>query len=204
MLVIGLTGNYGMGKSTVLKIFRDLGATVIDADSLVRAALNDEKILKRIRGVLGDDVFLSDNSLDKAKAASIIFRDKGLREKVEEILHPIVLKGIDAMLDKTSKETAGEGIVVVEIPLLFEKGYDKKFDRTVTVYTDIETAIGRLKSAGIRQEDAVMRMNAQMPVEEKTSKSDFVIDNNFDLSRTELQVMEIYSRVVQEEKGRHD
>lgn len=204
MLVIGLTGNYGMGKSTVLKIFRDLGATVIDADSLVRAALNDEKILKRIRGVLGDDVFLSDNSLDKAKAALIIFRNKGLREKVEEILHPIVLKGIDAILDKTSKETVGVGIVVVEIPLLFEKGYDKKFDRTVTVYTDIDTAIGRLKSAGIRQEDAVMRMNAQMPVEEKTSKSDFVIDNNFDLSRTELQAMEIYSRLVQEEKGRHD
>ena len=204
MLVIGLTGNYGMGKSTVLKIFRDLGATVIDADSLVRAALNDEKILKRIRGVLGDDVFLSDNSLDKAKAALIIFRNKGLREKVEEILHPIVLKGIDAILDKTSKETVGVGIVVVEIPLLFEKGYDKKFSKTITVYTDIETAIGRLKSAGIRQEDAVMRMNAQMPVEEKTSKSDFVIDNNSDLSRTELQVREIYSRLVQEAKGRHD
>ncbi|MEK6673409.1 MAG: dephospho-CoA kinase [Nitrospirota bacterium] len=204
MLVIGLTGNYGMGKSTVLKIFRDLGATVIDADSLVRAALNDEKILKRIRGVLGDDVFLSDNSFDKAKAALIIFRNKGLREKVEEILHPIVLKGIDAILDKTSKETVGVGIVVVEIPLLFEKGYDKKFSKTITVYTDIETAIGRLKSAGIRQEDAVMRMNAQMPVEEKTSKSDFVIDNNSDLSRTELQVREIYSRLVQEAKGRHD
>lgn len=204
MLVIGLTGNYGMGKSTVLKIFRDLGATVIDTDSLVRAALNDETILERIRGVLGDDVFLSDRSLDKAKTASVIFRDKGLRDKMEEILHPIVLKGIDALLDKISRETTGEGVVVVEIPLLFEKGYDNKFSRTITVYSEIETAIRRLENAGISQEDAVMRLNVQMPVEEKKRKSDFVIDNNSDLSRTELQVRDIYSLLVHEAKDRHD
>lgn len=204
MLVIGLTGNYGMGKSTVLKIFRDLGATVIDTDSLVRAALNDETILERIRGVLGDDVFLSDRSLDKAKTASVIFRDKGLRDKMEEILHPIVLKGIDSLLDKISRETTGEGVVVVEIPLLFEKGYDNKFSRTVTVYSEIETAIRRLENAGISQEDAVMRLNVQMPVEEKKRKSDFVIDNNSDLSRTELQVRDIYSLLVHEAKDRHD
>ncbi len=204
MLVIGLTGNYGMGKSTVLKIFRDLGATVIDSDSLVRAALKDEKILERIRGVLGDDVFLSDKSLDKAKTASVIFRDKGLREKIEDILHPIVLKGIDAVLDQISRETTGEGVAVVEIPLLFEKGYDNKFSRTITVYSEIETAIRRLENAGISQEDAVMRLNVQMPVEEKKRKSDFVIDNNSDLSRTELQVRDIYSRLVQEAKDRHD
>lgn len=204
MLVIGLTGNYGMGKSTVLKIFRDLGATVIDTDSLVRAALNDETILERIRGVLGNDVFLSDRSLDKAKTASVIFRDKGLRDKMEEILHPIVLKGIDALLDKISRETTGEGVVVVEIPLLFEKGYDNKFSRTITVYSEIETAIRRLENAGISQEDAVMRLNVQMPVEEKKRKSDFVIDNNSDLSRTELQVRDIYSLLVHEAKDRHD
>lgn len=204
MLVVGLTGNYGMGKSTVLKIFRDLGATVIDTDSLVRAALNDETILERIRGVLGDDVFLSDRSLDKAKTASVIFRDKGLRDKMEEILHPIVLKGIDSLLDKISRETTGEGVVVVEIPLLFEKGYDNKFSRTITVYSEIETAIRRLENAGISQEDAVMRLNVQMPVEEKKWKSDFVIDNNSDLSRTELQVRDIYSLLVHEAKDRHD
>lgn len=204
MLVIGLTGNYGMGKSTVLKIFRDLGATVIDTDSLVRAALNDETILERIRGVLGNDVFLSDRSLDKAKTASVIFRDKGLRDKMEEILHPIVLKGIDALLDKISRETTGEGVVVVEIPLLFEKGYDNKFSRTITVYSEIETAIRRLENAGISLEDAVMRLNVQMPVEEKKRKSDFVIDNNSDLSRTELQVRDIYSLLVHEAKDRHD
>lgn len=204
MLVIGLTGNYGMGKSTVLKIFRDLGATVIDTDSLVRAALNDETILERIRGVLGDDVFLSDRSLDKAKTASVIFRDKGLRDKMEEILHPIVLKGIDSLLDKITRETTGEGVVVVEIPLLFEKGYDNKFSRTITVYSEIETAIRRLENAGISQEDAVMRLNVQLPVEEKKRKSDFVIDNNSDLSRTELQVRDIYSLLVHEAKDRHD
>lgn len=205
MLVIGLTGNYGMGKSTVLKIFRDLGANVIDTDSLVRAALNDETILERIRGVLGDDVFLSDRSLDKAKTASVIFRDKGLRDKMEEILHPIVLKGIDSLLDKISRETTGEGVVVVvEIPLLFEKGYDNKFSRTITVYSEIETAIRRLKDAGISQEDAVMRLSVQMPVEEKKRKSDFVIDNNSDLDRTELQVRDIYSLLVHEAKDRHD
>lgn len=204
MLVIGLTGNYGMGKSTVLKIFRDLGATVIDTDSLVRAALNDATILERIRGVLGDDVFLSDRSLDKAKTASVIFRDKGLRDKMEEILHPIVLKGIDSLLDKITRETTGEGVVVVEIPLLFEKGYHNKFSRTITVYSEIETAIRRLENAGISQEDAVMRLNVQMPVEEKKRKSDFVIDNNSDLSRTELQVRDIYSLLVHEAKNRHD
>lgn len=194
MLVAGLTGNYGMGKSSVLRVFRELGAITLDADEIVNDLLNDKSVLERIREVFGGHVFLSDGQLDRAKAAAIIFSDKRARDIFEGILHPLVFGKIDRFIDAVRDE---EGIVIIEVPLLFEKGYLDRFDRTITVFTGEDTALKRLEGAGVSRGNALMRLDAQMPVEEKLRRSDFVIDNSRTLDETKEQVADIFKRLIQ-------
>jgi dephospho-CoA kinase len=195
MLVAGLTGNYGMGKSTVLKIFERLGAVAIGADVIVHELLDDGSVRARIREVLGEAVFSGDGSLDRGKVASIIFRDREKKEALEAILHPLVFERVEALL----KELEGkEKIVIIEIPLLFEKGYGGRFQRTITVYADEETAVRRLQETGVSRDDVRVRMEAQMPIHEKIRKSDFTVNNNGTPEETEKQVRAIYDRLFDE------
>jgi dephospho-CoA kinase len=196
VLTVGLTGNYGMGKSTVLGMFRKLGAFTVGADELVDRLLGDAGVLERLRGVLGETVFSGDGSLDRARVASIIFRDKGKREAVEGILHPLVFERIDEVLVERGKN--GNGVVIIEVPLLFETGSAGRFQRTVTVYADEETALRRLEKKGIGRADAQLRMNAQMAVTEKRERSDFSIDNSGTSEETEQQVSVVYRKLMEE------
>lgn len=198
MLVAGLTGNYGMGKSTVLKIFERLGAVTIGADVIVRELLDDASVRERIREVLGKTVFSSDGSLDRGKVASLIFRDRKKKEAVEAILHPLVFERIEALLEDLRRSEGEEKIVIIEIPLLFEKGYGGRFHRTITVYADEETALRRLQETGISRDDARVRMDVQMPIREKIGMADFGVNNNGTLEETEKQVRAIYDRFFDE------
>ena len=174
MLVAGLTGNYGMGKSRILSIFAKLGAYTFNSDTIVAALLTEKDVLEKIRGVIGHDVFNKRGSLNKKKVAGLIFRDKTLRRSLEDILHPLVFKRIKDMLKTVDKGS----VVVVEVPLLFERGHRKKFDKTITVFTDEETALKRLEKAGVKRTDALLRLQAQLPIREKMKRSDFIIDNS--------------------------
>jgi dephospho-CoA kinase len=185
-----------MGKSTVLGMFRKLGAFTVGADELVDRLLGDAGVLERLRGVLGETVFSGDGSLDRARVASIIFRDKGKREAVEGILHPLVFERIDEVL--VEREKNGNGVVIIEVPLLFETGSAGRFQRTVTVYADEETALRRLEKKGIGRADAQLRMNAQMAVTEKRERSDFSIDNSGTSEETEQQVSVVYRKLMEE------
>ncbi len=198
MLKVGLTGNYGMGKSTVLEMFRKLGAITLTADGMVGDLLSDAAVLGRIREVLGEGVFFPDGRLDRAKVASLIFHDKGKRDDVEGILHPLVFEKIEEVVAELDRGGMKGKIVIVEIPLLFEKGYAGGFQRTVTVYADEETALRRLGEKGIGRDDARMRIDVQMPVQEKVRRSDFVIDNNGSERETEKQVREVFERLLRD------
>lgn len=203
MLTVGLTGNYGMGKSTVLEMFRKLGAITVGVDGIVNKLLNDASVLERMRKVLGGSVFSADGSLDRAKVASIIFKDKGRKDDVEEILHPLVFERIEDLLDELDSSETEEKIVIIEIPLLFEKGYASRFQRTITVYTDEETALQRLGERGINRDDAKIRMDVQMPIQEKIRQADFTIDNNGTQEETEKQVRALYNRLIDEARDVH-
>lgn len=198
MLVAGLTGNYGMGKSTVLAMFRELGAITIDADTIVDALLRDASVLNKIRHILGEGVFLKDGSLDKARVAGIIFRDKALRDEIEAILHPLVFKKIEDMLRKLAVEGPADTVAILEIPLLFERGYSDNVQRRITVYTDRETAIRRLAQSGVDRDSALSRLDAQLPIEEKIERADFAIDNNGTVETTRTRVAEVYGTLMQE------
>jgi len=189
-----------MGKSTVLGMFRDLGALTLDADAIVDMLLSDAGALQKIREAFGDIVFLCE-SLDRSALASIIFRDIEKREILERILHPLVFKEIENFLEETERRKKGSEIVVIEIPLLFETGYMHKCDKKITVYTPEEVALSRLEHKGVAKEQALSRLRTQMPIEEKIKMADFCINNGGTIGETGDQVQKIYARLLLDLRG---
>lgn len=191
-----MTGNYGMGKSSVLGMFRELGAATASADEFVGSLLGDDAVLERIRSEFGDGFFLGDGRLDKSKIAKVVFTDRNARVAMENILHPLVFKMIEDFLDRAIKEGVHK-VAVVEIPLLFERRYMNRIDKTVTVYADKGTIFRRLERSGMSRDDTVARLNSQMPVKEKIRLSDYAIDNNGSPDETRAQVKRIYEGLIE-------
>ncbi|MEW6676084.1 MAG: dephospho-CoA kinase [Nitrospirota bacterium] len=193
MQIIGLTGNYGMGKSAVLSMFRDSGAVTLNTDRIVKILLTEKDVLIKIRWLLGDDVFDENGGLNKEQVAKIVFNNRELRHLLEDILHPLVFEKIDDFLNKMDDT---EGVVIIEAPVLFERGYEGRFDRTITVHTKEDVALTRLEKEGIDREKAFLILKAQLPIEEKIKRADFVIDNNGTLEETRVQVKKIYESLL--------
>jgi dephospho-CoA kinase len=192
MLVVGLTGNYGMGKSRILSLFAKLGAYTLDCDTIIATLLTEKNVLERIRRVIGHEAFYKNGSLNKQKAARLIFRDAALRRSLEDILHPLVFERIKEILKAIDKGS----VVVVEVPLLFERGHRKKFDKTITVFTDEKTALKRFEKAGVKRTDALLRLQSQLPIKEKMKRSDFIIDNSSSIRGTTVQVEAIFKTLL--------
>lgn len=192
MIIAGLTGNYGMGKSTAAKMFKELGAVVIDTDEIVKKLLNDPTVINDIKNTFGEDI-ANGGVINKKMLANAVFEHPHLRISLEDILHPRVFKKID---EDIAKITDASAIVIVEAPVIFERGYQNRFDKIITVYTSEEVAIQRLMEKGISENDARKRLKSQFPIEMKISKSDFTIDNTKDLKNTKKQVIEIYNRLL--------
>lgn len=188
---VGLTGNFGMGKSAVLETFKKLGAYTIDADDLVAELFEDPAVLKRMRQVLGDEVFGPDGALLRDAVAEKIFRDESLRLTIEDILHPMVFERLDTILQGVEAEVA-----VVEVTLIFERSYEDRFDKTITVFTDEQTAIERLEAEGVARDDSMKRLLCQMPAEDKAARSNFSIDNNGTPEETRAQATGIFNTLT--------
>lgn len=200
MLVVGLTGNYGMGKSTVLPLFQELGALTLDTDVIVKSLLTEEDVLAKIRGLLGSEVFYRNGSLNKRKVARMVFKDDALRRSLEDILHPLVFERINLFVEKKAGKAR---IVVIEVPLLFERGYENRFKRTITVYSREEKALSRLEKQGIKRQETLQRLKSQLPIGDKIRRSDFIIDNNRSIKETSRQVKAIYQELLKEGKDGH-
>jgi len=191
MVIIGLTGNYGMGKSTVARMFRELGAIVIDTDDIVRELLKDVSVIAEIKSAFGDEIML-DGSVNKKMLADAVFGRSDFRISLENILHPKVFDKINEFVRNSELMTHNPKLFVVEAPVIFERGYQNRFDRIITVFTSVEVAISRLGEKGISEEDARKRLNSQFPIEMKISKADYTIDNSKDLEDTRRQVEGTY------------
>ncbi len=187
-LVIGVTGGFGTGKSTVTRIFESLGAKIIDADKIARGLLKTgTRTYKKILTVFGKSILKENGAIDRSKLAVIVFGNKKQLLKLNKITHPEVIKTIQQKIEGISK-----GIVVLDIPLLFEAGLEYLADKIVVVSVNRQNQYGRLlKKASLDKIEIAKRINAQMPLSEKIRRADFIIDNDYSIGNTKKQVQKL-------------
>ncbi len=176
MVIVGLTGGIGAGKSTVANMFAQLGALVVDADQLARAAIEPGSSgFDEVVATFGEKV-LRDGEIDRAKLGEIVFKDAQQRKKLEAIIHPRVQ---EALAQKIKTLNPGD-VLVYEIPLLVETGAADKFDYIITVEADIENRLDRLFERGMDEDEAERRIAAQASQAEREAVADRVIINDGD------------------------
>ena len=184
---VGLTGNIASGKSSVADVWRELGAAVIDADQLARAAM--------LPGSAGHRrVLAAFGTTDRAALRDIVFRDPARRAELERIIHPEV-----ARLRREAEaelEARGERIVVNDIPLLFEAGLAHEFDLIVLVDAPRAVRIERIVgNRGLDRGAAEQMVDAQMPAEEKRGRATFVIDNAGERAELKRKAQEVWRQI---------
>src|SRR2546426_2559784 len=185
MLNVALTGNIAAGKSTVVALFQRWGATIIDADALVREAqAPGGDVLAAIAGRFGADVLASDGSLDRAAVRGKVMGDQAALDALNQIVHPAVRRRRDELLREARE--GGDVLVVNDIPLLFEALDPTQFDGVVLVDASAALRRTRLRTLrGLSNDEADRMIAAQMPAERKRAKSDFVIENDGSLKQLE-------------------
>lgn len=192
---MGLTGGVATGKTSVARIFMELGARVVDADELARSSVEPgTETFKRILQEFGENILGSDGKLDRRKIRQIIFSDERKKKKLEEIIHPVIGK---MLMDSIEREREkGTEILILDIPLLFENNMQIWIRPVILVYTDLATQKERLMERdGISEKEAEDMIKGQMPMEEKKKLADFIIDNNKDLNYTKNQVKIIWEEL---------
>lgn len=193
-LVIGLTGSIASGKSTISLMFGDYNIPVVDADKVSREVVNPGEIVyEKVIQAFGSDIVREDKMIDRKKLGSIIFADEEKRNQLNRIVHPAVRERILERRDGFIK--AGAKCLVLDIPLLFESKLTHYVDKTLVVYVDEEVQLDRLMERdGYSEEEALQRIQSQMPVIEKAELADSIIDNNGDRYESYKQLEEILKK----------
>lgn len=196
MKIIGLTGNIASGKTEVAKIFKELGAKIIDADRIAREVVEPgERAWQEIVEEFGRDILESDGSINRKKLGAIVFNDDKKREQLNRIAHPRIMTKIIEAIDKYKKENAK--IVIIEAALIVETGgLLNLIDELIVVSADEETQIKRIMTRdGLQRDEALSRIKSQLPMPEKTKHATYIIDNSGSLRETRKQVEEIWEKI---------
>lgn len=191
--IVGLTGGIGSGKTTAAEYLRSLGAYTLDADAISRALLmKDGGCYQAVIDAFGKDILLADGAIDRKKLGGVVFRDEAARERLNAIVHPAVCGRL--LLDANDiLRRDPRGIVVLDVPLLFECGLYRQTDENMLIYADDAVRLARIVARDRCGEEAArLRMNAQMPQEQKRALADTVIDNSGTLASLQRQLKEWY------------
>lgn len=183
---IGLTGSIACGKSTVSQYLRQMGYTVSDADAISHALTAPSgKALPALRTAFGDDIF-DGCVLNRRALGSLVFSNEEKLAQLNALLHPIIIAEMEAEL---LAHDAPDSIVFGDIPLLFECGMEKMFDRVWVVSTREDIQLARIMERDhLSKEDALARIRSQMPLEEKRRRADAVIDSSGTIEETRMQI----------------
>ena len=174
MRVIALTGGIGCGKSLAAQFFAELGALVIDADQLARSAIErGTKGFDEVVSIFGDGV-LKNGDIDRRALGELIFNDPSAKDKLESIVHPVVRREFEEAVASLKAEE----VLVYEIPLLVETGAQDRFDIVITVESEMENRIERLRQRGMHFSEIQARIAAQASREERVEVADFLIEND--------------------------
>ena len=169
--IIAVTGGIATGKTAFCAVLKKRGFPVINLDDINRNLLKKPAIISVLAKTFGKKI-KKGRGINRKMLADIVFSDTAKRKKLESILHPLIL-------EEMNKSIAAEkqSIIFVEVPLLFETGWNKQFDVIVTVYAPQKTQFSRLLKAGFSRKDAEGRIASQMDIEKKKKLSDFVVSN---------------------------
>ena len=194
MKLIGLTGGAGSGKSTVAGMFHELGAAIVDADEAAHAVYAPGTDgFDAVVAAFGRD-YVRDGQVDRARLGSLVFNDADARARLNAIVHPRVRQW---MADRTAEAAErGAEVVIHDVPLLFENGLQSLYSATVLAYARPATQLSRLTGErGVARERAESMLASQMPIDEKRSLADHIVDNDGSLAETRRQVEEVWARV---------
>lgn len=196
MILVGLTGGIASGKSTASKIFKKLGAYIIDADVLAREVVEPLKPAWRdIVKNFGKEILIKDNSINRKKLAEIVFNNKKKRELLNSIVHPRVLKRAKE-IEKGIAKKDPDAVIIFDAALLIESGAYKKMDKNIVVYADEDVQVRRLRKRDeLTMDEAVKRIRAQIPLKKKVSFADYIIDGNKTILQVKRQVKDVFAKL---------
>lgn len=194
MLLVGLTGGIGSGKSTVARILGEHGAVILDADVFARDAVRgDTDAFAAVVDRFGAGLVGPDGELDRSKLASIVFADPAALADLEAIVHPevrrMIADGIQAELDT-------DHVVVLVNPLLIEMGAHRDCDVVVVISTEPETQVARSVARGMDEADVRARLAAQLPIEERARAADVLLDNEGSLEDLQREVAVLWTTLA--------
>jgi len=196
MLLVGLTGGVGSGKTSVSKLFKDEGTYVIDADQIARHLVRPySDAWKEIREQFGDEILQENGHLNRKKLASIIFSDPGRRGLLNKILHPRIKEEIHKMINEI-KERDSQAIIIIDAPLLIELNEHLDMDKVIVVISNEDKQIERIMIRdGLEKETVKRIIESQLPISEKIKVADFVIRNEGSLEELKKRVKEVFQEL---------
>lgn len=203
MILVGLTGGIASGKSFVAKVLKDLGAHLIDADKIVHDLLEPgQQAWEEVLACFGNRIRLPNGTIDRRKLGELVFSDPEKRAWLNQCLHPKVFEVYTEQV-RHLRARQPDAIVVFDAALLIETGYHKKMDKVIVVYAEEEQQLKRLMERDCFTHDqAVARIRSQMPLGEKRTHADYVIENTGNREETERRTREIFELLKKNTKER--
>lgn len=194
---IAVTGGLSCGKSTVCQILKDLGAYVVSADEIVHQLLSSDSTLSQdVVTLLGKDVLVN-GKIDRARIAECVFMSPDLLQKLENLLHPAVYREIENEYQKQEQEDPSPTLFIAEIPLLFETGAEKNYNKTIAVVADPTLCLQRFMTATeYDREQYQQRMERQLPQRQKALLADYVIMNSGTMAQLQDTLKELYQELT--------
>ncbi len=195
MFKIAITGGAGSGKSTVARMFEDLGAEVLDADAVAHEVVKPgTPAWEELHQAFGPDYFREDGELDRPRLAARVFADPEARRRLDDIVHPRVAREVKRHLQDLKER--GALLILVEVPLLFEAGLAGAYDRIIMVYVEEADQVKRLGDRDGRSPAEIAGiLRAQLPLSEKAARAHYVVDNRGTLNNTLKQVKIIWGEL---------
>ena len=185
--VLGITGGIATGKSSVVQHFIDLGFPVVDADIIARHLLDqNEQAYNEVVKVFGSEILQENGEIDRQALGALVFNHPDKLKQLDELMAPFLQKSILAAIKQASQN---QKLVIVDVPLMYEKGYDEWMDQVAVVYCTPNQQLKRLMQRNqLTEKEAKQRIDSQLPIEMKKLLAEVVFDNSNDLTQTIQQV----------------
>ena len=202
MLRVGLTGSIGVGKTFVASIFVELGCHVLDADQTAReVVMPGTPGLKALTEAFGEEILNPDGTLNRKQLGAVVFNDESQRQRLNHLLHPFIIVRQDEIMKAWEVEDP-DGIGIIDAALMIESGGYKRFDKLVVVHCRPEVQLERLMLRDkLSRDEALRRINSQMPQEEKQKFADYLIDTSDGFELTRARTVEIYQQLIRVIRG---